>query len=81
VGRYAESDPIGVIDGPNTYTHARSMPIGAYDSFGLASKSACCQDVLELDSYVRTYALGFPACCDGKLVACDNYDYDFGATP
>jgi RHS repeat-associated protein len=35
VGRYVESDPIGLRAGLNTYAHTRSAPLSAADFFGL----------------------------------------------
>ncbi len=36
-GRYIESDPLGLGDGPNTYAYVRSRPLFTFDPFGLAS--------------------------------------------
>jgi RHS repeat-associated protein len=39
VGRYVESDPIGLKDGPNTYLYVRARPTFTFDPFGLTSYS------------------------------------------
>jgi len=51
-GRYLESDPIGNVDGPNTYLYAKADPILLSDGFGLTgltSDGDCC---------LRSQALG-----------------------
>jgi RHS repeat-associated protein len=35
IGRYVESDPIGMWAGWNTYAYVTNSPVGRYDSFGL----------------------------------------------
>ncbi len=37
VGRYAESDPVGIIGGVNTYAYGYDNPVGFYDPSGLTS--------------------------------------------
>ncbi|MDO8526808.1 MAG: RHS repeat-associated core domain-containing protein, partial [Deltaproteobacteria bacterium] len=39
-GRFLQRDPIGVADGPNTYTYANNSPFNFTDPLGLAKKSA-----------------------------------------
>lgn len=35
VGRYIESDPLGLLTGANTYHYSSSSPLGRSDFFGL----------------------------------------------
>lgn len=35
IGRYLQSDPLGIIDGPNIYVYARSNPLTSSDPLGL----------------------------------------------
>ncbi|WP_158657855.1 RHS repeat-associated core domain-containing protein [Agarilytica rhodophyticola] len=35
LGRYLQSDPLGQVDGPNTYLYARNNPLGYADPYGL----------------------------------------------
>ncbi len=38
MGRYITSDPLGLVDGPNTYTYALGNPLSNIDSEGLSSR-------------------------------------------
>jgi RHS repeat-associated protein len=68
VGRYFESDPLGVFDSPGTYTYTKDYPIGLTDRFGLMTDGDCC---------LRSQALGqndgdqgWVICCEGRKVPC-----------
>ncbi|MGO1001745.1 RHS repeat-associated core domain-containing protein [Lysobacter sp. CA196] len=37
VGRYLQSDPLGLADGPSTYAYVRNAPVDMTDVYGLAS--------------------------------------------
>lgn len=52
-GRFASSDPLGLVDGPNPYRYAANNPLTTYDLWGLAS----CPQASSSSSYI---------CCDGN---------------
>jgi RHS repeat-associated protein len=43
VGRYVESDPIGLNGGSNTYSYVRGSPLSRFDVFGLSDREAQCK--------------------------------------
>jgi hypothetical protein len=42
IGRYAESDPIGLLGGLNTFGYVESSPLGTIDRMGLSSGPPIC---------------------------------------
>jgi RHS repeat-associated protein len=42
VGKYVESDPIGLAAGSNTYLYASADPVMMWDQYGLMSDDDCC---------------------------------------
>lgn len=42
IGRYLQSDPLGLDAGPNTYEYADSNPLVLFDMYGLASGDNLC---------------------------------------
>jgi RHS repeat-associated protein len=38
IGRYVESDPTGIVDGPNTYSYVQGNPVGNVDRLGLETQ-------------------------------------------
>jgi RHS repeat-associated protein len=42
IGRYIESDPIGMVDGPNPYLYANDNPLSNYDWAGMAVATPQC---------------------------------------
>lgn len=70
VGRYVESDPLGNVDGPNTYLYAKADPILLSDPFGLMSDGDCCLRSQALGQNEHPYSVGWVICCEGRKVAC-----------
>jgi RHS repeat-associated protein len=47
IGRYVESDPIGLVGGLNTYAYANGSPLVQIDPLGLAGGTTLLQKILE----------------------------------
>lgn len=73
IGRYAQSDPLGLRGGINTYVYAKSTPIRATDPLGL--KANGCGAETGLSKYLPNYL--FKECCDSH----DNCYDDCEKTP
>jgi RHS repeat-associated protein len=69
-GRYIESDPIGIADGPNTYLYAKARPTGLTDAFGLMTDDQCCLRSQQLGQHENPNSIGWVVCCEGRKVAC-----------
>jgi len=74
-GRYVQSDPAGLVDGPNTFLYARARPISITDRLGLASDEECCRRSMELGQHRDPPSSGWTLCCEGRKVACANDPY------
>jgi RHS repeat-associated protein len=53
IARYVESDPIGLLGGPNTYTYVRADSVNLSDPFGLCDQQPNCDTVLPNGQTIR----------------------------
>jgi len=65
-GRYAESDPIGLDGGINTFGYGRASPLGYADPLGLFNVTAT--EVYDGQGYVWKYEFSFMDCKSALLV-------------
>jgi len=62
-GRYAQSDPLGITDGPSTYTYVQSSPLYSFDKLGLATYSGFSpKDQARMEEAVRQSVEKLRAC-------------------
>lgn len=63
IGRYAESDPIGLQGGLSTYLYVGASPINAVDVFGLFAENRTFDGLLENRTYDGLPENGFDVMC------------------
>jgi RHS repeat-associated protein len=73
VGRYVESDPIGLNGGLATYSYSAENPVYLSDPLGLSPQCGkdCCKDQ-DWPQREGGFVGGRVVCCAGRAVACTN---------
>jgi len=74
IGRYVETDPIGIHGGVVGFVYANNAPIWVTDPFGLISDKECCKGgrkkALGGKGVSESTVRGYVVCCGGKRVSC-----------
>ena len=73
VGRYVESDPIGLSAGVTTFSYVGSAPLTYSDRMGLMTDEMCCARAIRTNAHVKKSggaSGGIVYCCEGRKVAC-----------
>jgi RHS repeat-associated protein len=68
IGRYIESDPVGLLGGTNTYGYVGASPIRLSDPRGLMSDEDCCNAPGAKGNLPDS--AGGVVCCNGRKVPC-----------
>ena len=76
-GRWLTPDPLGHIEGPNTYIYASNNPINRIDPYGLFSFSTLWQDICEGTFALKTRVFDFFETINSFIHEHLSFDYNF----